>query len=270
MHMRSKTRLVWATGILVLMSGSLARAEQPTTQPKEDNVARLLKLADADVEALKKLDYSKVDLNTEDLATKTMAAMALNKLLATHGERARVRVTLLEDYIDKKGLADAFSQDSSVVPESPSRTFEDGLKIAVVLVKSPEGQTTYWKQVSGLKPETLQRVYHSYYALCEKNWGEVMYRRFRVQELASFLDSKGLINDFVSWTRDETARQKKERAEAVKQFQAEQKAEDEKARGKRMEKVEKERQREHEYLMRRLEYAYDSGYANGSRYYYYP
>lgn len=252
-----------------LVFTAIARAEAPATQPADDNVARILKLADPDIEALKKLDTSKVNLDETELATKTMAIMALNDVLSLHIERAKMRVGLLEDFMEVKGLTEAFSQDASVVPETPTRSYEECLKIAVVLVQSPEGQDDYDKQVKGVKPEMLQRVYRSYYTLAEKNYGECLYARFRVQELGSYVDSKGLLNEFIAWAKDEKGRRQKARKEEVNQIIAKNKAEQEIARGKRMEAAQRDKDRRHEYLMKKMEYSYELRRDNNRNNYYY-
>jgi hypothetical protein len=279
--MRSNRVLAGWLVAAALTTGTIVQADPPAAPPatapaapatpdptanSTDNVAKILKLADPEIEALRKIDFSGVDLKTVDMPTKTMAVMATNNFLAKQGERARMRVGLLEDYIELRGLQDEFSQNSAEVPEQKLLPLEDGIRLAVVMVSTPEGQDAYGKQVQGVKPETLTRVYNSYYSLCRKNWGEVAYSRFRVQEMASFLDAKGMLNDFIAWAKDEKNKQAKARAEASTKFLADRKEEDEKARAKRVAVIEKREAEERELFNRRLEYSYEIERARVSNY----
>ena len=262
----------WLMTVTVAVGiGVAARADAPaSTQPeKNDNVARALRIADPDIAAIKKLKYKDVDLTQVDIATKTEAIMAVNKLLGIHGQRAKERVSLLEDYIQSKGLSDEFSKNSSPVPEDEPLSLDDGVRTAVAMLQTDEGKATYGKDFTGAKPEELQRTYINYYKLCMKQWGEVAYSRFRVEELASFVDSKGLLNDFISWAKDERARQKQVKSDEMAKLRAQQKADDEIARGKRIEKFEKDQARQDAIFMKRLEYAaeVESARASAPRYY---
>jgi hypothetical protein len=245
----------FGVGLMMITVVSGTCLGQPATQPAPSNVGRVLDLADPEVAELKKLDPGTVDLDKVDIKTKTAAIIALNNFLAKHGERARKRVVLLEDYIAARGLSDEFSQDSFVLPDNPPPSLEDGLKVAVLVVQMPEGKEAFGSQVKDTKPEQLQRIYTSYFALCRKDWGEVAYRRFRVTELASFLDRKGLLNDFVSWSRDEAAARKQTQDQINAQIMAERQAEEEKIRAQRMERKRQQEDRQWEMTLRRLDYA---------------
>ena len=116
----------------------------------------------------------------------------------------------------------------------------------------------------------LERVYVSYLNLCRKRWSEVAYQRFRVEELAQFIDSKKMFNEFMVWGRDETEKRKQARAEAAAKFRAEQKAEDEKARGHRIAQYDKERERKQQLILKEMEYraAVETAQASRPTYYY--
>jgi hypothetical protein len=73
--------------------------------------------------------------------------------------------------------------------------------------------------------------------------------------LAGFLDRKGLLNDFVTWAKDETAHQKHVQAEINAQIIADRKAEDERLRAARIQRLQEKEDRRWEKTLRRLEYA---------------
>jgi hypothetical protein len=167
MQLKSMPRLRIAAGAVMVALVSAAGHAQSTDAPvggPGENVERVLKLADPEIVELKKLDYSGVDLEATDIKTKTAAVMALNNFLAKHGERARKRVALLEDYIATRGLSEEFSQDAAVVPDASMPSLEDGLKLAVLVVQMPEGKAAADAQLRDAKPEMLNRIYASYYA----------------------------------------------------------------------------------------------------------
>lgn len=267
--MKTSARLF---AFIVFGSSCLAFAADapPTTAPGKDNVAKLLELGDPEVAALKKMDYKSVDYAKVDLKTRTMAVMAMNKLLSQHGERAVRRIGLLEDFIQYKKLDESFSQSTDTAPDEDRLTMEDGLKIAVLIVRTAEGQEAWSSSVTNVSDQTLERVYASYLNLCKKRWGEVTYQRFRVEELAQFIDSKKMFNEFVIWGRDETARRKQARAEEAAKYRAAQKAEEDKARAARIAQYDKERDRQQQLVLKQMEYrtAVDSARASRPTYYY--
>lgn len=200
---------------------------------------------DPEVAEIRKLDYEGVVYANENLKTRVTALIALNELLNRVSQRTTARLTMLEAYIEARGLKEALLKSETSVPEVERLKLEDGQKIAVAFIKTEKGAAMFGPRLPKVSDAALVRYEASYIKLCRKRWADVAYTRHQVEAVAVVLDSMGKFGEYMKWAQGKALRQQHE-AEAA--FHGRLKEQDlERKAG---------RARAHERQLKRMEYAF--------------
>ena len=226
----------------------------------QEAAQKLLEQADQEWEGVKKIidsgDWKDIDLETVDKREAVGALILMNDLMGYYRQRNERRLGALTEYLKKEGLSEAYLKYEDY-PAMKDMDFEDAKKIAVAAVRTPEGKTAYEGRVSAdASDEVLTGMIEFYLRTCGAEFGKLRLDNYNVARMLAFIDSQGKLNDFLAWADEQMkaaeAKKQQELAEA-REKKAEQ---DQAAAEKRMELAAERQKQQHEYAMKRMDYAY--------------
>ena len=233
--------------VLVLLATPLAVAEGPAQSPFDKD--------DPEIATLRKLDWKGINFDGLDARTRCTATFALSKGLCDLGTKADSRLELLIDYLDDQGLGEAFANEKGLESDFKPPAYEDLKKLAAAYIKSPAGATKYSKEFATTGDDLLPRYITLYEKSAKREYDETVESRMQVRSMALFLERKGKLADFKTWSVEERKRRKEEQQKAL----AEKREATEKANAERADQAraaaEQRRQQQEELAAKQLEYS---------------
>lgn len=260
---RTCCRFVIVAGVMVSLFTPRLFAETPKeTDTKAAPLASPFDTRDPEIQLVRKLKYDDIDMAKVDTKERVAAMMAMNRLLGTQSQKAERRLSYLNEYMQTNKLDADYIAYATPVPDVDLLTFDNAMKIAVAVVRTPDGAATFGEKVKSMEPGTLNNMAEWFDKECRARWYDVVFKRHQIAGLCRYLEGKGQFNDFVSWAlnkqaadeaqkqKDLAARQEKAAADAkARQAEAKVRQADAKAEREQREKEEDERN------MKRLDYA---------------
>ncbi|MCE9591370.1 MAG: hypothetical protein K8S99_12690 [Planctomycetes bacterium] len=260
----SRHRLLIAVGVALSLVAPCMAADAPKAKEpdKKAPLASPFDARDPEIQAVRKLKFDDIDMKKVDLKERVAAMMALNSLLGKHGEKATRRVAYLNEYMRTNNLEADYTAYATPVPDLDLLTYDTAMKIAVALVRTPDGAATYGEKVKSLDEATLNNMSSWFDKECRARWYDVVFKRHQIASLCEYLEKKGKFSDFVTWAmaklaaaeeqkKQELAAKREQAAADAKARQAEMKVRQAEAKAAREQREREEDERE----MKRLDYA---------------
>ncbi len=208
--------LACVTAMLLMAATFAGAAETPVTTPP----ASPFDEKDAEIVALKKLDWKSVDVTKLDLKSRCVSLVVLNKILDMVGSKAALREDLLMTYIEQNNLADEYAKAMPSADNQAHLSYEQSQQVAAAALKTPRVAAEFGDDMDGIDPAMLNNYFTMYTKTCTRNWAEVMEARCAVRSMAKFLESKQMLPAFGKWADQEMDRRQKLHEEDLQKKQA--------------------------------------------------
>ena len=202
--------------VVVTLCGR-AGAQAPTPPPTAVGAGPIDRVDDAQLSALRQLDWKSADINALAPAEKCAALEALNHGLNRLGGKLDGRADLLIDYIDQNQLGAAYAAAKANPPAMKPITFEQMEQLAAAYIKSPQGAAAFGSNFADSSPSMLDRYATLYENSARREFADVMEGRFHVRSMGQFVQDVGRADDFRTWAAAEV--QRRQAAYAAKQAQ---------------------------------------------------
>lgn len=183
--------------------------------------------------------WKKIDLAGLSPLEHCRALLVLNHVLDELRATAIAQADLMSTYLHQNGLGAEFA-NQGVTPPPGSLTYEDGLKIAVGLMRGPLAGTTAATALADVPPNGLQAYEHLYESTCELRWNEVTAAGRQVRCMGRFLKTTNRLADFQQWAPQEVERRQQaydadmaNRRKSATEREAKERAQEQQAMAKR-------------------------------------
>lgn len=197
-------------------------------------------------QSLQGLEWEKVDYDAQSTLERCRALMLFNHALDEIGAVAVAEADMMSEFLETQGLGQAYvSQPASDVV--PTRTYEEGRKIAAALLKGPLADSRYATELSKTDDAGLAAYEKLYAKSCQDKWNEFVEPVRAVRGMAAFLKAQGKVKDYMAWAEAETERRQQlyeqEMADrrSAAAAEAEAKKAEQKARAEELEQQQRER-----------------------------
>ncbi|MBS0195202.1 MAG: hypothetical protein JSR77_00430 [Planctomycetes bacterium] len=172
---------------------------------------------------IKSLSWKDIDLATVSPLERCRALMLMNDVLAELGAQLTADADLMSQYIDVNNLGEKFAAIPPLADPS-QLTMENGLQIAVALLRGPMAQSSYATQHSGEQTSDLGAYEQLYRSNCQWKWPSMAADKMQVRSMTAFLQAQGKWAAYQAWAPGEVERQKELQKAEQAQRRAEQQA----------------------------------------------
>lgn len=157
-------------------------------------------------EVLKSGKWKDIDASKLDLLEHVRALLLLNDVFDDITGSIRAEADLMSQFIDAQKLGSKFASSPPPPPAAPL-TYDDTLKIAVVMLRGPLASSAYASNLADVKDENFLHSYLPLYEpTCRRKYGEIVEARHQVDWLAHFLQSNNQIKAYQDWVPGEIQR----------------------------------------------------------------
>ena len=153
-------------------------------------------------EAVKTLPWQSIDLSSVPALDYARGLLVMNHVLDELSPLRTSEAELMSTFIDQQALGPALAKNGDAAVTEMS--FEDGLKVAIAMLRGPLSGSSYAVELADSSPQSLAAYKQMYERTCQRRWAEVAEASAQVQQMGGFLQKQGKMQDYQSWAKVES------------------------------------------------------------------